>query len=310
MAKRNRKPKAKPFWTNRIALLLVVGVIGLIVLGFIVRDTEAVQISHLHGLSFSADGTQLIVPAHIGFAVYENGSWSFPDIPAHDYMGYSGVDNGFFSSGHPNLRSDLANPLGLVKSTDEGETVVVIDFMGETDFHIMAVGYRNHAIYVLNPRPNSKLVDGIHYTLDEGQSWQQSQLQDLDGNLTQLAVHPVNANQVAIATERGLFLSDDYGDTLTKISDDGSVTAVSFHPTEVEPLYFGTTALYRYDLTNQQVETLSIPQLPSGDFIAYITASPVDGRIAFATFGKHIFLSTKNGQDWQQIAREGRGLNS
>ena len=321
MTRRKRKSRAKSSLRNTSNLLIIVGVIGVIVLGAWyamsrpdnstggsnARNQGQVQIPHLHGLSYSADGSQLIVPAHIGLVILENNGWSIPNIPAHDYMGYTGVDNGFFSSGHPDLRSDLVNPLGLVKSTDSGESVTVLDFMSETDFHFMAAGYHNHAIYVLNPQPNSRLSAGLHYTLDESETWQQSQLQGLEGSLTQIAVHPTDANSVAIATEAGLFLSDDFGDSFISVGEAASMTAVSFDPNG-EALYFANWTLYRYDLTSQQIETLSIPSLAPNDFIAYIAANPASDELAIATFAKDIHLSRDSGGTWQQIAREGVGL--
>ncbi|MGH2535886.1 MAG: F510_1955 family glycosylhydrolase, partial [Candidatus Promineifilaceae bacterium] len=116
------------------------------------------EFPHIHGLGFSADGRQLFVPAHDGLRLFSDGQWQIPDAPAHDYMGYAPADDGFYSSGHPHPSSGLVNPLGLVKSTDGGQTLTRLGFEGESDFHLMGVGYQNHAIYVVNPRANSRLA--------------------------------------------------------------------------------------------------------------------------------------------------------
>ncbi|MCI0713045.1 MAG: c-type cytochrome [Chloroflexi bacterium] len=273
------------------------------------QTQEIVQMPHIHGLSFSGDGRQLIVPAHIGLVIFEDNQWSKPDIPAHDYMGYSGVDDGFFSSGHPGVDSDLVNPLGLVRSTDSGHQITTIDFAGETDFHFMAVGYENHAIYILNPQPSASLPAGLHYSLDEGETWQPGTLAGLEGSMTQIAVHPTNTSTVVIATQTGLFLSEDFGDTFTQIGDTGAVTAVSFHPSG-DSLLFGNTRLYTYDFASQTAEVISSPEFVASDFIAFVATSPVGQDIAFATFGKDIYLSHDAGETWVQIAREGVGINS
>jgi hypothetical protein len=99
---------------------------------------------HIHGLGFSGDGKQLLVPAHDGFRVYAEGAWEMPALPVYDYMGFAPANDGFYSSSHPGPSSRLVNPLGLVKSTDGGKTLDSLGFEGESDFHLMGVGYYSH----------------------------------------------------------------------------------------------------------------------------------------------------------------------
>ena len=157
---------------------------------------------HTHGLGFSADGSQIIVPAHDGFRIFADGVWQTPALPVHDYMGYAPTNDGFYGSGHPGPASQLVNPLGLVKSTDGGKTLDHLGFEGESDFHLMGVGYASHVIYVVNPAPNAKLQVGLFYSVDDGQQWQQSAARGLTVPPTQIAVHPCEAATVALATER------------------------------------------------------------------------------------------------------------
>lgn len=56
-------------------------------------------------------------------------------------MGYVATDNGFYSSGHPHPSAGLINPFGLIKSSDGGHTLTKLGFEGESDFHLMGVGY-------------------------------------------------------------------------------------------------------------------------------------------------------------------------
>src|SRR5258706_9952671 len=235
---------------NRFTVAIVTAVaLGVLLLGgwYISRRTggctpagksaDTVEMPHIHGLGFSADGCQLFIPAHTGFVVFANDQWFVPDVPVNDYMGYSAADNGFYSSGHPGPGSPHVNPLGLVRSTDGGQTFTTLGFEGESDFHLMAVGYKNHAIYVFNPAPNSKLSAGLHYSLDDGKTWTQSQLQGIEGDPFALAVHPTDSKAVAIATEKGVFLSTDSGQTFTRIGTDAPITAVTFEPNGKALLY-------------------------------------------------------------------------
>lgn len=272
------------------------------------EGSTTVEIPHLHGLGFSSDGLQLIIPAHDGLRIYQAGKWSIPDVPSHDYMGYAPSSDGFYSSGHPHPASGLVNPFGLIKSTDGGQTVVNLGFTGETDFHLMAVGYQNHAIYVGNPEPNSSLSAGIHYSLDDGQTWQQSTLDGLTGQVIQIAVHPTNASVVALATEDGALLSTDFGDSFNNIGDGEVVTAVSFH-SDGQSLLFGFQALSSYDLASQQSVLLSSPTITPEDAINYIAVNPVQPDIiALATFNKTVYLTYDGGKTWTLIVEAGKAL--
>lgn len=267
---------------------------------------QSVAFPHIHGLGFSADGTSLSVPAHDGLLVFANGSWQVPDVPANDYMGYTTTDNGFYSSGHPGSGSNLPNPLGLVKSDDGGQTLEILAFESESDFHLLGVGYENHAIYVVNSAPNSKLMQGLFYSLDEGQTWNQSQVQGLNKAPIQIAVHPTNESAIAIATESGLYLSSDHGNTFALIGEAVPVSAITFHP-KGQYLLFGYHSLTMYDLTESMTETITTPTIAEADAISYIAINPASDEIAFATFNKDIYLSQANRQSWQKIAVQGAG---
>lgn len=268
--------------------------------------SAAIEIPHLHGLGFSADGQQLIVPAHDGLRVFADGKWQVPDLPAHDYMGYAPADNGFYSSGHPQAGSQLVNPFGLIKSTDGGKTLTKLGFEGESDFHLMGVGYRNHAIYVLNTGQNSRLSAGLHYSLDEGKTWKQSAAQGLTADPIQITVHPTDANVLALASVTGLFLSSNHGDTFERIAVT-PVTAAAFSPDGTR-LVFGSTSLSVYDTGSKETTTMQAPKIDAQDAIGYIAVNPVrTEEIAIATFGKDLFRSTDGGQSWQPIAQDGVG---
>ena len=81
---------------------------------------EEITLTHVHGLSYSADGKQLFVPSHHGLAVYSDGRWSKAPGPQHDYMGFTGSGSALYSSGHPAPGTGLVNPFGLIKSVDGG----------------------------------------------------------------------------------------------------------------------------------------------------------------------------------------------
>lgn len=307
---RKNASETKSFMIRRtvIAVIILVGlaVLGLLYFSRLQNTGDTVQFRHIHGLGFSADGRQLLVPAHDGLLIFEEGQWMIPDLPVHDYMGFSPTDNGFYSSGHPGPGSNRVNPLGLVSSSDEGRTLNTLAFEGESDFHVMGVGYANHAVYILNAAPNSRLAVGLYYTLDDGQNWEQSQSRGISGAPVQIAVHPTEASIVALAAEDGLFLSNDYGDTFTQVSQDAPISSAAFDP-DGSRLFFGYQSLNVYTLENGETTALLTPSITENDAVSFIAVNPVSDEIAFATFNKDIYFSADNGQSWQQIARQGTG---
>ncbi|GAB4577349.1 MAG: hypothetical protein Fur0022_00800 [Anaerolineales bacterium] len=312
-ARRENRRKARV--TRERAFKFTLGLVGALLLAFVGWSlwnrfgpgaTPVVTLRDIHGLGFSADGEQLIVPAHDGLRIYANGGWQISDAPANDYMGYSPADMGFYSSGHPGPVSGMVNPLGLVKSTDGGQTLTPLGFEGESDFHLMGVGYFSHVIYVFNPAPNSRLPAGMSVSLDDGQTWQQSALNGIAANPYQIAVHPTEAGRVALATQGGLFLSTDFGNTFSLVSP-GAATAATFNP-DGKTLLFGALGLSAYDLETGQTETLSAPALTGDNVMTNIAVNPArPAETALTTAELDVFVSPDGGETWQQIASDGKG---
>lgn len=143
---------------------LVPATLGLMALASLAQAGEPVTLTHVHGLSYSADGKHLMIPSHHGLAIYANGRWSKAPGPAHDYMGFSATGSALYSSGHPAPGSGLVNPFGLIRSRDGGKTWDKLGLDGESDFHLLATSYRTNAVYVFNAGPNSRMPSaGIHY---------------------------------------------------------------------------------------------------------------------------------------------------
>ncbi len=188
-----------------------------------------VALTHVHGLSYSDDGKRLLIPSHHGLAVYSDGRWSKAEGAAHDYMGFSATRGALYSSGHPAPGSGQINPFGLIRSRDGGKTWQNLGLEGESDFHLMASGYENQAVYVLNTQPNSRMSQtGIHYTLTDGFQWQRAAARGLGPRINSLAVHPTNPAVVAAGTDDGLYLSRDSAGHFEPLVDGRRVLASSF----------------------------------------------------------------------------------
>lgn len=266
---------------------------------------------HVHGLAFTPDGRALMVPAHIGLAVYRDGRWSSAPGPAHDFMGFSVAKNAIYTSGHPAPGSPLRNPLGLIKSTDGGKTWRQLSLYGEADFHDIAVGYQTNVVYVISSGANSRMPEaGIYYTRDEGRTWKRSELGGIISPITGIAAHPSDPRKVAVSTFGGLYLSRDFGKHFRRLTPEITVTAVLFEPGGKHLLFASedTSALVRVALEGGSNQRLKLPALVS-DVVTYIARSPADQKqLAVATRRKNVFLSQDAGKSWKQIAREGEGL--
>lgn len=274
-----------------------------------VQAGTPVILTHIHGLSYSADGARLLVPSHHGLAVYADGRWSIAEGPLHDYQGFSATRDALYSSGHPAPGSELADPFGLIKSSDDGRTWQPLGLAGESDFHILASCHATGAVYVANKVANTRMSEvGIYHTRTDGLRWQRAAAKGLGRWLHGLAVHPRDAAVVAAAADEGLYLSRNWADSFERLVG-GMVIAASFAP-DGEHLWFSTysdkAGLARIALkTGAKVEELAVPG-PTDDAVSYISFNPVrQGEIAIATFKRSVLLSKDQGRTWTPIARDG-----
>ena len=292
-----------------LALVLALGAVALSP----ARAGSGVTLMHVHGLSYSADGKQLLIPSHDGLAVYAGGLWSKAPGPKHDYMGFSATRDALYSSGHPAPGAQEVNPFGLIKSRDGGKTWNKLGLEGESDFHSLATSYGTDAVYVINHQPNSRMNQaGIYYSLNDGLRWQRAEARGLGVKVNSLAVHPSDAKIVAAGTDDGLYLSRDSGNNFQRLVGGSEVLAASFD-LDGEHLWFSTyaakPALARIGLKpGAKAEELALPALTK-DAVAYIAQNPLrHGEIAIATFKRSVYLSKDQGKTWKQLASEGATL--
>jgi hypothetical protein len=276
------------------------------------NESNIVDFMHMHGLGFSNDGNEVFIPAHDGLRVYKDGKWSVPDGERHDYMGFSMVDDGFYSSGHPAPGSNMKNPFGIVKSSDMGKTIETLDLYEEIDFHGMAVGYKSHAIYVFNPESNSRMDDtGLYYTLDETKTWERSELSGLDGQPSAMAIHPTEQGTLVITTNKGVFISTDFGNQFEKLLP-SLATAATF--TIDGKLVIGEiengVSIIEADINSGEQSEISVPSLGEEDAISYIAVNPQNPEeLVFTTYSKDIFNTKDKGANWEKLADKGVSIN-
>ena len=300
--------KASP--AARWIILAQLGVLCLLV-AMPGRADTAPSLTHIHGLAYSVDGQRLMVSSHDGLAAYANGRWSRAAAPAHDYKGLATTHDGLYGSGHPSLDVAAPEPMGLIKSRDDGATWHPLGLAGESDFHTLAASHATNVIYVANREANSRMAGpGIYYTLTDGRTWKRAADKGRGYMLHGLAVHPTNAAVVAAATDDGLYVSRDWADSFVWLAG-GRVVITARFTLDGRYLWFSSysddkPALARVAWESGGTsEVIPIP-LHAEDAIAYIAQNPVRrSEFAIATFRRSVFVSKDSGSTWTQIAAEG-----
>ena len=204
----------------------------------------------------------------------------------------------------------MVNPFGLIRSRDGGKTWDKLALEGETDFHLLATGWNTNAIYVWNPATSSRMRrPGLHYTLNDGFSWKHARAAGLEGDPHALAVHPDDSKAVAVATSRGVFESNDSGESFVQIA--GGQGAAVFYDLDGEHLWYGAfdgrARLARARLRGGPMLRINLPPLEK-DAVAYIAQNPTTREeYAIATFERNVYLTRDAGRTWIRIAQRGEG---
>lgn len=148
---------------------------------------------HVHGLGVDPADGALFIATHTGLFRAGQGEQRAVRVGEsfQDTMGFTVVGpNRFLGSGHPDLRQDLPSLLGLIQSTDAGETWEPVSLLGDADFHTLRFAHgRVYGYDVTNDR--------LLVSADEGRTWEELAR---PGPLFDLAVHPSDARHlVAVA---------------------------------------------------------------------------------------------------------------
>ncbi|MBO1511313.1 F510_1955 family glycosylhydrolase [Metabacillus bambusae] len=276
----------------------------------IFKEIKDVKIEHIHGMGYAGNNNNLYLATHDGLVRFSNNKWYKISENNHDYMGFQAIDEGFYSSGHPEKGSNLKNPLGLIKSTDAGSSFKKLAFYGEIDIHYLAAGYSSHTIYVINEMQNSEIGTGLYYSEDEGKNWTKSHMQGVSFNsIGNIATHPTKSNMIGISTDNGLFISDDYGGQFNVFSKSTPVTTLQFQENSI--LYFSlngnNSALIKQELTTQEEVNLPIPaKVNQENPVMFIASNPKNrNEITLVTFKSDIYQTKDNGTTWQALMTHG-----
>jgi translation elongation factor P/translation initiation factor 5A len=275
---------------------------------FISPETDNVE--HLHGAGYPNNQAAFFIATHNGLFKYEDNKWTEANRNKHDYMGFSPYKDGFYSSGHPENGSDLKNPLGLIKSTDQGKTLKKLAFYGETDFHYLSVGYQSGQLFVLNQEPNSELKTGLYSSRDEGENWEIKKMEGVDpGKIIGLAAHPNNEHILAINSQDGVFLSKDGGNTFSPIMEGKPATSILLNDkTAIYSNIDGEDVnLLKFNLDTLEEIEYPLPSIKADNPIMFIAQNPKDqSELTIVTYKNDIYRTKDGGKNWDEIMDSGK----
>nr|WP_218621212.1 glycoside hydrolase [Mycolicibacterium hippocampi] len=174
---------------------------------------------HIHGLGINPSDETLYVATHYGLYTVDpdQAPQRVGDL-VQDFMGFTvtGPDE-FLASGHPDPADRQQPPhLGLIKSSDAGQSWESLSLHGSADFH--ALEYRHGRVYGHDSQSGTVMV-----SLDE-KSWQRR----AEIPASDLAVSPVDADEILATTRQGLLRSTDGAMTFSAASGAPALVLVSW----------------------------------------------------------------------------------
>jgi hypothetical protein len=165
-------------------------------------------LAHVHGLGVDpADGTLYAASHHGLFRVPASGAPVRVANRYQDTMGFTVVGaRHFLGSGHPDGRESLPPRLGLIESTDAGETWSSLSLPGEADFHSLET--KHGQVYGYESGSGQLMVSADRV------NWDRRARQPM----ADFAVSPAKPDEMLATTQSGLARSTDGGRSFKTIA--------------------------------------------------------------------------------------------
>jgi hypothetical protein len=183
---------------------------------------SSVALGHIHGLGVNPGDGRLYAASHHGlFKVSGNGQPEQIAGRTQDFMGFTivGPDH-FLASGHPGPDDGTQPPnLGLIESTDGGQTWTSVSLSGEVDFHAMEA--KQGKVYGYDSQSGQLMASTDQHNWDAGARM----------GIADIAVAPDQPDEVIATTRQGLARSTDGGRTFTTLPSAPTLVLVDWPET-------------------------------------------------------------------------------
>lgn len=170
------------------------------------EGTAGAELGHVHGLGINPADDSLFIATHSGLFRAEPGAETAERVgdSLQDTMGFTVVGpDTFLGSGHPGPGEDGPPLLGLIRSTDAGQSWKTVSLAGEVDFHALEADHGR--VYGFDSASGRLMTSG-----DGGETWEERQP---PRGVLDIAVHPSDPERLAAASESGVQLSEDGGES-------------------------------------------------------------------------------------------------
>lgn len=262
--------------------------------------TPASRFDHAHGIALDAmDPSKLYIATHDGLYVLQNDKDLFRiGSSRDDLMGFTAHPteaSTFLSSGHPARGGNI----GFQKSVDGGLTWTKVSpgLDGPVDFHSMSVS-------TVNPDTMYGSFAGkLQRSRDGGKNWEYA-----EGTIApiSLSTDPVRELVIYAATQSGVRVSEDAGDTWKSFSaqlEGGAVSVITFNPTDAKTALAFAESLGGLGKSTDGGKTWQrVSDNFGGNSVLYLAFSTREPDVAYAlTSSNSIYKSTNRGEDWLVI---------
>ena len=178
------------------------------------------EMEHIHGLGIDPDDGTLYAGTHYGlFRIPASGQPSLVGDHVQDFMGFTVVGpNHFLASGHPGEGHGGPSSLGLIESTDAGQTWQPLSLSGEADFH--SLDSVDGTIYGLNSMTGQLMASS------DGRTWD---LRSAEA-IADFAVDPTKPLTLVATTQQGPIISTDGGATFKPLTSAPLLVLVDWAP--------------------------------------------------------------------------------
>lgn len=172
---------------------------------------------HVHGLGINPGDGALFIATHTGLFRAPEGVSKAERVADRyqDTMGFTivGPDR-FLGSGHPDAREELPPFLGLIRSSDAGESWDSVSLLGGADFHVLEAA--GETVYGYGSDFKTR-EQQLLASVDSGQTWQERPLPEppsddpIEESLRSLAIDPGDPSTIVASGQEALWFSDDQG---------------------------------------------------------------------------------------------------
>ena len=174
---------------------------------------------HIHGLGINPADGELYSATHYGlFRVTADDEPQRVGELVQDFMGFTvvGPDH-FLASGHPGAGNHQQSPhLGLIESTDGGQSWNTLSLDGRADFH--ALEFRHGQVYGHDSQTGRVLMSADRTTWSEGAT----------ERAIDVAVSPHNPDEVMLTTPQGMRRSRDRAATFEAVPNTPTLAYLSW----------------------------------------------------------------------------------